>query len=391
MANYLLKEVNSNPTRRDFLEFPVSLYSDYPNWIRPLDVDIENVFNPKVNKHFRHGEAIRWVLYQNDKPIGRIAAFYDREIARNSEQPTGGVGFFECINNQQAANLLFDTAKEWLKTRGMEAMDGPINFGDRDRWWGLLVDGDFPPNYCMDYHLPYYRNLFENYGFKPYFHQFTYHRLVNSENVDPIVWEKAERIARNPSYTITTISKKNLKKFAEDFRTIYNNAWGRYTGVKKITEAHAMALMKTMKPIIDPDLMYFAYYEGEPIGFFIMVPDLNQVVRHLNGKFDIFSKLYFLYLLKVKKVCTKAIGLIFGIVPKHQGKGVEGALVNEFAKRALAPGFRYTELELNWIGDFNPTMRRVAEQIGARVRKTHITYRYMFDPSKAVVPPRRVS
>ncbi len=129
----------------------------------------------------------------------------------------------------------------------MEAMDGPINFGDRDQWWGLLVDGDYPPNYCMYYQLPYYRNLFENYGFQVYFYQYTYHRLVNSENVDPIVWEKAERIARNPSYTITTISKKNLKKFAEDFRTIYNNAWGRYTGVKKITETHAMALMKNPK------------------------------------------------------------------------------------------------------------------------------------------------
>ena len=389
--DYLLKEVKSSSTHRDFLKVPLSLYSEQPNWIRPLDVDIENIFNPKVNKHFRHGDAIRWVLYDKNKPIGRIAAFYDKEIAKNSEQPTGGIGFFECINSQQAANLLFDAAKEWLKSKGMEAMDGPINFGDRDQWWGLLVDGDYPPNYCMYYHLPYYRNLFENYGFKVYFYQYTYHRLVNSENVDPIVWEKAERIARNPSYTITTISKKNLKKFAEDFRTIYNNAWGRYTGVKKITEAHAMALMKTLKPIIDPNLMYFAYYEGEPIGFFIMVPDLNQVVRHLNGKFDLFSKLYFLYLLKVKKICTKAIGLIFGIVPKHQGKGVEGALVNEFAKRALVPGFRYKELELNWIGDFNPTMRRIAEQIGGKILKTHITYRYMFDPSKEVVPPRKVS
>ncbi len=391
MSNFTIKEVSDRKTRSDFLKLALTLYQNHPNWIRPLDVDIENVFNPKVNKHFRHGEAIRWVLYQDNKAIGRIAAFIDRDIAKNTEQPTGGVGFFECINNQDAANILFNTSKKWLEDRGMEAMDGPINFGDRDRWWGLLVEGDYPPNYCMDYHLPYYRILFENYGFKVYFNQFTYHRKVNPENVDPIIWEKAKRVESNPSYHITTISKKDLKKFAEDFRTIYNNAWGRYTGVKKITEAHALALMKTMKPIIDPDLMYFAYYEGEPIGFFIMVPDLNQVMRYLNGHFNLLYKLYFMYLLKVKKVCTKAIGLIFGIVPKHQAKGVEAALVNAFAKKALAPGFRYTDLELNWIGDFNPTMRRVAEQIGAKVLKTHITYRFMFDRSREVVPPRRVS
>lgn len=389
--NFTIKEVKSNKSKKDFLELPVSLYSDYPNWIRPLNSDIESVFDPKKNKHFRHGEAIRWVLYSNNKPIGRIAAFYDNEIAKNNEQPTGGIGFFECIDSYRAAEMLFDKARIWLQEHGMEAMDGPINFGDRDRWWGLHVEGDFPPNYCMDYHLPYYRKFFETYGFKTYFHQYTYHRLVNSADVNPVIWEKAKRIAKNPAYRITTISKRKLPKYAEDFRTIYNNAWGRYSGVKKISRIHAMALMKTLKPIIDPELMYFAYYEDEPIGFFIMVPDLNQIVRHLNGNFNLTGKLKFLYLLKVKKLCTKAIGVIFGIVPRHQGKGVEGALVNEFAKRALKPGFRYTELELNWIGDFNPTMMRIAEQIGGKIRKTHITYRYMFDRTKEVKPPRKVS
>jgi len=140
--SFVLKEVDNRKTRKDFLNLPVELYRDYPSWIRPLNNDIESVFNPKTNKQFRHGEAIRWVLYSDNKPVGRIAAFIDYEIARNNEQPTGGVGFFECINSPEAATQLFDTAKEWLQQRGMEAMDGPINFGDRDRWWGLLVEGD---------------------------------------------------------------------------------------------------------------------------------------------------------------------------------------------------------------------------------------------------------
>lgn len=389
--NFDLVVVSDGKAKHDFLELPVKLYERFPNWIRPLDKDIETIFDPKKNKQFSNGEAIRWVLYRDGVAVGRIAAFVDYEVAKTTEQPTGGVGFFECINDIGIAAALFNAAKHWLKERGMEAMDGPINFGDRDRWWGLLVEGDYEPNYCMDYHLPYYRNLFESYGFRVYFNQYTYSRPVNLSNVNPVIWEKAQRIAQNPSYTIKTISRWRLKTFANDFREIYNNAWGRYTGVKKMSNAHAMALMKTLRPIIDPRLMYFAYFEGEPIGFLIMVPDINQVVKCLDGKFGFWAKLKFLYLLKVKKICTKAVGLIFGVVPQHQGKGLEGAMVNELAKRAIKPGFQYSEIELNWIGDFNPTMRRVAEQIGATVRKTHVTYRYMFDRSREVVPPRRVS
>ncbi|MBN1989061.1 MAG: hypothetical protein JW783_06695 [Bacteroidales bacterium] len=389
---YKLIEVSCKKSHNDFLELPVKLYKNEPNWIRPLNNDIEDVFNPKTNKLFRKGEAIRWVLFNhNQQPIGRVAAFIDRETAKSYEQPTGGMGFFECINDKDAAFLLFDACKQWLQDRAMEAMDGPVNFGDRDRWWGLLIDGDFPPNYCMDYHKSYYKELFDAYGFKPYFYQYTYYRPVNAQDVDPVIWEKAERIAKNPAYTIKSIERKRVKQFAIDFKTIYNNAWGRYTGVKKITDAHAMALLKTVKPILDEDLMYFAYYEDEPVGFLIMLPDINQVVKHLNGKFNLFNKLRFLYLLRVKKICTKAVGIIFGIVARHQGKGLEGAMVNELAKKALRDDFQYKDIELNWIGDFNPGMRRVAEQIGGKVRKTHVTLRYMFDPTKEVTPPRRVS
>jgi hypothetical protein len=136
-----------------------------------------------------------------------------------------------------------------------------------------------------------------------------------------------------------------------------------------------------MKPILDERLMWFAYYDHLPVAFFIMIPEINQIVKHLNGNFGLVNKLLFLYL-KKKKIVSKILGLIFGIVPEHQGKGLEGALVMAFAGIAWAPDFQYKELELNWIGDFNPSMMRVAEQIGARIIKTHVTYRYLFDRTK---------
>jgi hypothetical protein len=389
---YSLIEVNSKKAEREFLLVPISIYKNDPNWIRPLDNDIKSIFDPKKNKRFRHGEAIRWILKdEKGKCVGRVAAFIDSKIAKANEQPTGGMGFFECIDDPNAANTLFDACKNWLTLRGMEAMDGPINFGERDRWWGLLIDGFYAPNYCMDYHHSYYKNLFDGYGFKPYFYQYTYHLPVTDKYVDPIIWEKAQRIAKNPDYQIRCISKKSLNKFADDFVTIYNKAWGRYTGVGKMTKPQAMIMLNEIKPILDERLMQFAYFNDEPIGFLIMVPELNQVIKHLNGNFNLWSKLKMMYLLKVKKVCTKALGLVFGIIPQHQGKGVEGALIKGFANWALSDSYPYKEIEMNWIGDFNPAMRKVVEQIGAKVRKTHVTLRYMFDRTKEFAPPHKVS
>lgn len=389
--DFKIIEVTNAKTRKEFLLLPMRLYKKEANWIRPLDHDIEDVFNPQKNKHFRNGEAIRWILLdEKGKTVGRVAAFIDHSL-KNSEQPTGGMGFFECINNQVAANILFDTCKKWLADRGMEAMDGPINFGERDRWWGLLVDGFYEPNYCMGYHLPYYKMLFEKYGFKTYFKQFTYHMPVSDKRIDPVVWEKAKRIEQNPEYRITTINRKELHRFADDFVEIFNKGWGRFAGVGKMKRAQALALLKSIKPILDERLILFAYHNNQPVGFIIMIPDLNQIVKHLNGKFDLWAKLKLMYLLKVKKKCTKALGLIFGVVPQYQGRGIDGALIKGFANWAFRNDYPYTDIEMNWIGDFNPTMCKVVEQIGAKVLKTHVTYRYMFDSSKAVVPPRRVS
>ncbi|MDW8288789.1 MAG: hypothetical protein RMJ89_12020, partial [Flammeovirgaceae bacterium] len=154
-----LIEVQDKKHIRMFLDLPVKLYKGDKNWIRPLDKDIEEVFSPIKNKLFRQkGKAIRWILLdEQGECIGRVAAFVNPKTAYKNEQPTGGLGFFECIHDQNAANLLFDACIEWLKQQGMEAVDGPINFGDRDKWWGCLVDGFTEPNYCMPYNHAYYR------------------------------------------------------------------------------------------------------------------------------------------------------------------------------------------------------------------------------------------
>lgn len=377
---YRLAELTGKKDIRDFHELPASINRGDPNWVKPLTKDVESVFHPSTNTLFRTGEAVRWLLRDsNGKTVGRVAAFYSRKISNSQGATVGGMGFFECINDHDAAKILFDACRDWLAEKGMTAMEGPINFGDRDRWWGLLVDGFLPPNYCMPHNPPYYRELFEAYGFRNYFEQYTYHIPVDDSRLSPVIREKAERIFSNPDYSFRYMTMGELREVARNFMIVYNKGWARFPGVKTISEGHARLILKSIRPVLDEKLLWFGFYRNEPICFFIMLPEVNQIVKHLNGRLNHVGRLKFLWYRHIKKELTKAFGLIFGIVPEHQRKGVEGALIMSFARLAMSDRFPYRELEFNWIGDFNPSMMHLLDQIGARIIKTHITYRWLFD------------
>ena len=382
----ILKEVVGDKIlKRMFLEFPVSLYASDPNWIRPLDQDIEVIFDPNKNFHLKKGEAIRWILFdENQNPIGRVAAFYENTEPDKSNLKLAGMGFFEVIDDENAAKILFDACKNWLKEKGFEGMDGPINFGERDSFWGLMIKGwEFEPTYKMPWTKPYYISFFENYGFKDYFQQYVYVSSIRGANVTAGIEEKAQRIYQNPNYNFKHIEKSNLAKYAEDFKIIYNAAWAKFPGVSEMTSEQAQKLVKQMKPIIDEQLLWFAYSElDEPVAFFIVIPDLNQIVKHLHGKLDTWGKIKFL-LLKSRGVLTRTCGVIFGVVPEHQGKGVESAIALRFRTAAREnPFYPYTTMDMNWVGDFNPKMMRFVSQLGATNDKTFITYRYLFNPNQ---------
>lgn len=375
-------EVNTTELEDRFVRMPLRLYKDDSNYIRPIDADVLDVFNPEKNKNYEEGEAIRFLLQSDEgKDIGRIAAFYSSKTMNQYHERAGACGFFESIEDQKAAFLLFDAAKSWLLNKGMEAMDGPVNFGDRDKWWGLLVDGFHAPCYQCNYNPPYYQQLFEAYGFQLYFKQFTYWRNVR-EQLDNRYAERATRILTHRGYTFAHVEKSNLQKAAQDFRLVYNKGWAKHAGVAEISAEDADQLMENMKAIIDPKLIWFAYFEGNPIGFFVSIPDVNQlIVKFLNGKLTWWGKLLFVWRKKMKK-CKTMFGIVFGVTPEHQRKGVEIAMIVAAGEIIQKENMPYEELQMNWIGDFNPKMMRVAEQIGAQIYKTHHTYRYNFDRIK---------
>lgn len=375
-----ITEVKTNIDKKDFLLLPCEIYKNDPNWIRPLDRDIEAIFDPRENKFFRHGECTRWLLKDDEeKIIGRVAAFINKKTADKNEQPTGGMGFFECINNKDAAFKLFDTCKEWLSQKGMEAMDGPVNFGERDSWWGLIVKGFDPTPYKMNYNPLYYKNFFEEYGFKIYFEQYCYSLKVMAQVQDKF-YRRHQTIKQNPHYKAEYLKKNQLEKFAEDFRIVYNKAWAKHGGGKELDSRQVQKFFNKMKPVIDEKIIWYVYYKNEPVAMWVNLPDINQIFKKFDGKFGWFQKILFIWMLKRKKT-NKFIGLVFGVVPEHQGKGVDCFMIVEGAN-LIQKEKLYEDLEMQWVGDFNPKMVAIAEDLGTWRSRTLITYRYLFDRTK---------
>ncbi|MEY8758742.1 hypothetical protein [Chryseobacterium tongliaoense] len=373
-----VEEVQNENQKKEFLEFPARLYQHDKNYIRPLDKDIEAVFNPSRNKFFRNGECARFLFKnENNETVGKTAVFVSNLYTQN--QPTGGIGFFDCIEDQETADFIFDYCKKWLQERGMEAMDGPINFGERDKFWGLLIDGFAEPLYGMNYNFPYYKELFENYGFKIYFEQLCFSRPIFAE-VSRVFTIMHAKHSRNPAISARPMKKDHLEKFAKDFTEVYNKAWFSHGEGKEMNEAKVLKMFNMMKPIINEHISWFVYENEKPIAMWMNLPDLNQWIKYLNGKFGWLEKLKYIWY-KKRKMNEKMVGLVFGVVPEWQKKGIDGYMIWEGTQH-IRKHTDFTTTELQWIGDFNPKMIKIAENLDTTVTRKLATYRYLFDRNK---------
>jgi hypothetical protein len=371
--------INTPGLIREFLNFNATVNANNPNYIRALDNEVEQVFDPAKNKLFKEGDAQRWIVQNNaGETIGRIAAFYYSKYKnKGTEYPVGCVGYFDCINDQSAANLLFDTAKLWLAQNGMEAMDGPINFGDRDKWWGLMIEGfDEEPMYGMSFNPDYYEQLISNYGFENYYNQYYYKANIFNE-LPPRFKERYEKFKAKPDYKAKQLDTSNLEKYAQDFVTIYNSAWAQHGEAKAITFDQIMKLFKTLKPIMDPRVIWFAYYKEEPIAMFINIPDVNQYFKFFNGKLGLLQKLQLLWM-KWRGNNNRLTGLAFGVVPKYQSLGIDSFLIYSCSLLLLELK-KYSEYEMGWAADWNPKMVNIYKSLGAQPSRRMVTFRYIFD------------
>ncbi len=361
--------------------FAITLYVNDANYIQPLYKDVEKFFDAKQNKLLTTTNCERWLIYYEDKIVARIAVFVNPNYKQTI--PVGCFGFFESIDDVIVANFTLEKAKQWLLAKGMHAMDGPVNFGERDMWWGCLVDGFYPPLYGLTYNKTYYKNLLENFGCGIYYNQLCY-TINNSTLIPPKYYLLANTIRQRYGLEIKQITKNNLVPFAIDFATIYNQAFAQHGEGKAITKEQAIATFKSMQQVLDPTINWFVYHHGQPIGMFLNLPDLNFYFKTFKGKWGLLQKIQLL--LKIKTNPTnKMVGIVMGIVPMWQGKGVD-ALMFAACKKVLDTSGKYNELEMQWLGDFNTKMINMANRMGAEQYRKLITYRYMFDGS---IPNRK--
>jgi sterol desaturase/sphingolipid hydroxylase (fatty acid hydroxylase superfamily) len=371
---YHTLEVDDAKSEKAFYSVPSFIYRDDPFYIAPLESEIKAIFDEKKNSYYQHGDAKRWVLIdQNGIVSGRIAAFVNFPKMNDGDLKTGGIGFFECINDKKAAFALFDTAMDWLKeNHNVQAIDGPINFGENDKFWGLLVDGFDYPSYGMNYNPPYYLELFEAYGFQVQYYQFTNKLDLRKPLAERFV-KIAERVQNNSRYSFRHFSYRNKEKFVNDFVEIYNQAWASFKNFHPLEKDYLRRSLTEIKLIVEESFIWFVYVDNKPAGLLVGMPDVNELLKYVNGKLNMWNKGKF-FILKYMKGFTISRVVIMGVIPQYQNLGLEsGLILNAFnAGKKLKC---YKSVQLAWVGDFNNKMIAIHNAMGAVSDKKHATLR----------------
>lgn len=365
----------------DFFELPFRIYEDYPNWMPPFRFEMENIFDPLKNNFFKIGECERYLVRNEKRVVGRFAVMNTPERDRVLEPTMGGIGFIEMEEDPNLAHAIIDFARQWHRDRGYRAMRGPINFGENDTYWGLLVENYDEPNiYGMLYHPPYYKKLLEQTGAKKMDDHWSYKRYFDEPIPERMV-NITNRIENRSGVELRPIDRKNLYRDAEYIRQIYNDAWSdqdiaeRAEMFTELTEETVLRMVKKLKPIMIPESVLLAFVNGEPASFIVCIPDLNEVSKETGGRLKWW---HYPKLLWFKRRAKRLRTLVFGTRPKFRKLGLEALTFTRGLQltHEAAPNLEY--LEGAWVSEKNWLMQRSLEALGCHHHKTHRTYKWVF-------------
>lgn len=368
MPPFTVRPVRTKTDTKKFIDFIYTLYRDDQNWVAPLRMDREKLINKEKNPFYKHSMMELFLAERNGEVIGRIGAIVNDNHNKEHNDKVGFFGFFECVNEQAVADSLFDEAKKYLLSKGMNAMRGPASPSVNDEY-GLLVEGfDSPPVVLMTYNPKYYETLIQSYGFKKEKDLYAY--ILDQNTVYTEKFNRANEIVKHRnSMTFRAINMKDFANEVRRIKEVYNSAWQYNWGAVAMTDEEFDALANDLKMVVEPELVLIAESKGKMIGFGLSLPDINVPLKY-NKNGGTLGGLWHLYTKKKKIELVRVI--VLGVLPEYQKTGAAGALFYETAVRAKKLGYKYGEA--SWILEDNVMMNRAAEMMQGKRYKTYRIY-----------------
>ena len=369
MSKITISEVTSRRERDVFIKFPWQIYFEDTAWVPPLIIERKAFLDRKRHPFYRHGDAALFLARRNQDIVGRIMASDDPNYNSLHASNIGCFGLFECIDDRHVATALFEAAANWLRGKGRTEVIGPIDYST-NYVCGLLVDGfQFPPTILTAHNPPYYRQLIESCGFTKAKDWYAWWFADPSKAVMHLR-RLATRIHRKCPVTIRQANLKNLRDESRRLREIYNQAWEKNWGFVPFTEAEIQFMTKELKPLLVPEFGWIAEIGSKPVGFTLALPDINVVLRDLNGRLTRFGlPTGLIKLLSYKKRIRKGRLIALGVVKEYRRAGIAEMLVLRVMEETMVK--RGITGELSMTLEDNFMINRFLAAIGAERYKTY--------------------
>ncbi|MCG8604972.1 N-acetyltransferase [bacterium] len=364
-----ISAVSNQQDLNKFIKLPWRIYKGDPHWVLPLIMDMKKILDRNKNPFFEHSDAELFLARKNGQVVGRIAAILNNNHNKVHDEKIGFFGFFESVDDQEVASQLLGKVVEWANSRGLTHLRGPTNFSTNDTC-GLLTEGfDSSPVILMTYNPKYYLNLLETAGFTKTKNLNAYY-FSGEMAIPERFGAMAKKTLQDKSITLRTINLKNFRGEVEIVKNIYNEAWQANWGFVPMTDKEIEHLAKELKPVVDPDIVFFAEVDGEPAGFSLSLPDYNQILKDIDGRLLPFG--IFKLLLNRKKINRIRV-ITLGVRPKFQRKrGLAPIFYYETYHRGKKKG--YSLAEFSWILEDNVLMNRALKSLGAKLYKKYAIY-----------------
>jgi hypothetical protein len=357
-----------------FIDLPWKIYAGDKNWVPPLKKQVKQLLNTAVHPFWKFSERELFLARRGSEVVGRIAAIVDHNYNAFHDEKMGAWGFFECQNDAEAAAALFSAAEIWAGGKGMTFFRGPLN-PSTNYEVGMLIDGfDSPPTVMMTYNPDYYIPLAESCGFQKE-KDLVAIMILPNDKADARVHRLAARVMRNKNIYVRTANKKSFQSEMEIFKDIYNSAWSKNWGFVPMSEDEMTFLGKELLQIMDPELVFFVYYDGQPVGAGLILPDINPLLVRLDGK---MGPLGLLKVLLYRKEIKGLRGLTMGFKKSYQRLGLPLVAFDHLNRVAREKGYQY--IELGWNLEDNDDINSFEIQLGGRINKKYRIFR------KSLVP-----